>query len=510
MSILDTNAQGLIDAAVNSRVAPPPPPEPGIFKNFGTSAGNYFMRGMAEAGRGLSMAAAAVPVALQWGIDKIDPSGRINDRRLDDSYFRWHDEFFQNAVDYWTPKPQDVGAAGQVLGSVAAGTVQFLANPALAVNTAQMSTAEDLVRRGVDPGAALLAGDLAALGTVAGIRIPIAGRNLWQRLASGVAGNVGQSVVQNAAQQAVLKAANAPSDVVAQFDPLDERGRAIDALMGLAFGAAAHLGARADAPEPQLTQAQRDALMMLNASRQIEDSSVPGKPATLADLNASVDGTRRAIQALLTGNDVQPIDQIVRHDVDPVREAQRAEIAKAVDEVLPKGKPVERPEMGATEPSAGPKAPEPASVVEARRLVDEMRTSGEDVSTFLDRVKPDPAVHNLVVGMAEAADDAPRVEAMLADFARTTEARPTTPGADVAADVVEASRSGKSVTAEAAPPQFDESVRVPTGEFDPKTGEPVTVSANDYVAQAHAEAVAAKSFGRNLFMTAANCLLGAI
>lgn len=398
--------------------------EAGVFDNFASGAGAYFMRGMAEAGRGLSMAVAALPVTAQAAIDKIDPKGRVNDKRLDDSYFRWHDEVFGNAVDHWTPKPGEVGAAGQVLGSVAAGVTQFVANPALAVTTAQMSTAEDLVRQGVDAHAALVAGDIAAISTIAGIKIPIVGKTLAQRIATGVAGNVGQGIAQAGATHALLGAegSGASPTVRAQFDPFDARARTIDALMGAAFGVAAHVGA----PKGEMTPAQKDAVLLMNQARHLEDASLPGRPMTEADITTSVRATREAIDQMLRGEPVS-VEETARGvgmEPDPARAQQHAEAAKVIEaEVPPPAKPIEPPQM--LEPSK------------------------------------------------------PTIDGMLDEKAP---ARPT----------------------------FDDAVRVPTGEFDAKTGEPTTMAANDFIARADAELQNAKMTGLDFFKTAASCLLGVL
>lgn len=420
MSILDANQEDLQTAAVNSQFMPAKAVQPGVFDNFGSTAGNYFMRGMAEVGRSASMAVAAVPVVL----DKVVGGDNMTGKSLADSYFEFHDEVFGRAVDYWTPRPEETGRAGQVVGSLAAGITQFLASPALAVANAQLSTSEDLVRQGVDADAALLAGDIAALGTVAGIALPIVGKNLGQRIGTGVAGNLGQSVATAAATQAVLRSSGAPGKVVEQFDPLDPTGRTVDIVMGAVFGAKAHLDAPASLP-PQST---RDALMTVNQARHLEAVSTPGRPITESDFTAAVDGVRSAIDQMVRGDPVA-VDAPLRFQPDEALNAQRAEMQPLVDEALPPSKPVPAPEMLAFE-EAQPKGAQQAGA----------------------EVKPEAA----------------------------------------------------------AAPRFDDDVRLPTGEFDPKTGEPTTISANDYIARVNEDAAQTKTTAPGLFMAAAECLLGSI
>jgi hypothetical protein len=64
--------------------------------------------------------------------------------------------------------------------------------------------------------------------------------------------------------------------------------------------------------------------------------------------------------------------------------------------------------------------------------------------------------------------------------------------------------------AEAQAPRFAEDVRVPLDEFDTATGERKTVSANDHVAKAEAEALAVKGTAERFMEVAASCLLGVL
>ena len=283
--LLDAHADDLQDAAVNSFRAPPTPaapPQPGMFHNFWSSAGNYYMRGMAETARAVDLLGAVGPVA-------VDAVTGGTDRQ--DAYFREHDDTFNRAVDYWTPKPSEVGAAGQVVGSLGAGIVQFLLNPALLVGTAQLGTSEDLVRAGVSGDAALVAGDVAGLAAAGGIAMPIFGKTLMQRVAAGAFGNLATNVPQAALTQAIVAADGKP-ELAKQCDPWDARARVVDVLLGAVFGGKAHLEHLADAA------------MTLNAARHIEEASTGGRPVPEAELTPMVDATRQAIDELSAGRTV--------------------------------------------------------------------------------------------------------------------------------------------------------------------------------------------------------------
>ena len=403
MGLLDAYSGSLETAATGPQRAPGPPDPPGVFHNFWSSAGNYYMRGMAEAGRAVSMAAGAVPAVA----DKLI-GGDNTGEKFADRYFRWHDQTFGSAVDYWTPKPEDVGAAGQVVGSLAAGITQFLASPSLMVGTSQLSTAEDLVRKGVSADAAMVAGDIAGLANVAGIALPIFGKNLAQRMATGAVGNLATNIPQAAITQQIVKADGKPQ-LAGEFDPWDVRARTVDVLLGAVFGAKAHVDARIS-----------DALMASNAARHIEEASLPVAGRTDADVTKAVDSTRLAVEQMSRGEPVD-VPRVEVRDTAPV-DAYGSEMSKLVDENSPaKGEPFKTPDMLAT-------------------------------------AKPEP------------------VEGQ--------------PKSDV--------------------PQFPESVRLPTGEFDPATGMPKTAPASEVIARAQADAADLKTRAADFMRVAATCLLGGV
>ena len=66
---------------------------------------------------------------------------------LTDRYFKEHDRIFNSAVDYWTPKPNEVGVAGEVTGKLLSMIPMVIASPLGAVATTQLSVAEDLARK---------------------------------------------------------------------------------------------------------------------------------------------------------------------------------------------------------------------------------------------------------------------------------------------------------------------------------------------------------------------------
>ncbi len=276
------------------------PADTGIWQNFGPGAGSYLMRSFAEVGRATSM--------LAIGAESLTPSG-IAMRALrpdmaeaqQDEAFRQHDEVFQDAVDYWTPKPHTVGKAGEIAGQLAGGVIQFAINPALAVGTAQMNTSTDLVREGVDPGAALVAGDIAGIGTAVGVKLPFLGSTFARKAASGAAGNLVQGVATAGATNMLLQSAGRP-DQAAKFDPFDVSARTLDVLLGVAFGGLAHVQTRGGAKIPEMDADQKAALLVVNHSRHLEQSA--GPDASPLELTTHVTQVQKAVEQLLRGERV--------------------------------------------------------------------------------------------------------------------------------------------------------------------------------------------------------------
>ena len=393
MGILEANADSLRLAAEAPQPAPTPDP-PGMFHNFWSSAGNYAMRGMAEAGRALSMAGAVVPVVADKLIGSDNRSTSLTDR-----YFKAHDDYFGAAVDYWTPKPEEVGAAGQITGSLAAGIVQFLANPALVVGTSMLSTSEDLVRKGVPADAALVAGDVAGLATAAGIALPIFGKGLASRVATGAGGNLATNIPQAAITQQIVTAAGKP-ELAQDFNPWDVRARTVDVLLGAVFGGKAHFDARV-----------RDALMATNAARHIESASLPVRGANDAELTQAVDSTRLAIEQLSRGERVAVPEVALRGDMEPALPADHAqELGRLVDESLPP-EPIARPDMTAREV---PPAAQTPDTPQAPQFPDSVKLPTNE----FDPATGAPKYVSANEAIAKARTDAADVKTRAVDFMR--------------------------------------------------------------------------------------------
>jgi hypothetical protein len=141
-------------------------PEPSMWDGFARGTASYAMQTFAKAGREVSMAAAA-PVV---GIETFTGGTELQDR-----FFRWHDDTFGEAVDSWTPRPGEVGVAGQITGQLLATLPMLIASPTATLAVTGLGVSEELVRKGVDPLPAIATGMIQAAGFGLGIYVPIIG-----------------------------------------------------------------------------------------------------------------------------------------------------------------------------------------------------------------------------------------------------------------------------------------------------------------------------------------------
>ena len=379
------------------------PADTGIWQNFGSGTGSYLMRSFAEMGRAASM--------LAIGAESLTPSSMAMRALTPDAFqakqdaeFQTHDELFQGAIDHWTPKANTVGKAAEIVGQLGGGALQFAINPALAVATQQMSTSIDLTREGVDPGAALLAGDVAGIGTAVGVKLPFLGSTFARKAASGAAGNLVQGVATAGATNLLLKAADRP-DQAAKFDPFDPSARALDVLLGVAFGGIAHLQERA---QMRLDADQKAALLTVNQARHLEQSAAPDM--TAPELTQHVTEVQRAVEQLLRGEQVTAGDGIGRPPAGQVEVT--AELQRLATDMGPPPDVIQRPAMSVeAAPVDGTAPPRPAGenidprAVEAQRVL----TQAPDLMLDTGNVLPDGSPERV-----PAADYVARAEAELA------------------------------------------------------------------------------------------------
>lgn len=311
------------EARLNS-LAPVTKAETGVFDNFAVGTAKYAMQGFAKTGRAIDMLGAVGPIAQ----DKIMGTGT----EAQDQYFKEHDEVFGRAVDYWTPKPGEVGVAGEVVGQLLGVLPQVFASPGLAIGSTQLSTSEDLINKGVDATKAQAVGAVQAAGLGLGIWMPILGKTLAQRvLAGGVGFNVAQGAASRGASGAILEGTPAEGT----FKAFDATSVTLDVLLGAAFGGLAHINPamRAEGEAMQkrfadwagnLKPSEVDALATLRQAEHLNVDSMPGKPVDLVDTEAHVQRMRQAIDQLAQDKPVDLSDlPEARIEVDPTRQAEQ-------------------------------------------------------------------------------------------------------------------------------------------------------------------------------------------
>jgi len=348
-------------------------PEPGVFDNFLRGVGMSTMRTAAGlGGRLATMGAAGIARGFEK-LGELHPLGKV-DTTFSDAIFRFHDDVVQNAVDYWTPKPGEVGVAGDIVGQLL-GTLPFVAAaPAATIGGTILSTGTDLVRKGVDPLKAAAVGTVQGAGLATGIWMPVLGNNLWQRMLIGGAGfNVVQGVGTRAASGLILEGTAAAED----FKAFDPTALTLDVLMGLAFGGLVHLspaqraqGARMweriEGWAQGLKPSDKAAILALRQAEHRNVETTPGRLTDIADVAAHGERMRTAIEQTIEGRPVQVEDlPAPRFEPDAVREAEavrvmetmRAEaeaLGKAHDIVL--AEPMSQPKVEPDSPGVAPKA----------------------------------------------------------------------------------------------------------------------------------------------------------
>ncbi len=311
----------------NERLTALPPVQnvdPGMFDGFVRGTGLATMKGFAKAARAVDLLGAIGPItqdAFTGGTE------------AQDKYFAEHDAIFGRAVDYWTPRSNEIGMAGEVMGGLMSVLPQVIVSPGLAVATTQLGTAEDLANVGVTTGKAQAVGAVQGLTLGTGIWMPILGKNLWQRAVIGGAGfNLVQGTGARAASGAILEGTPAAD----MFKAFDGEAMTLDVLMGLAFGGLVHYspaqraqGAKAwdsiEAWAKNLKPSDKAAIATLRDGQHLNLDSTPGKPVSDVDIEAHVNRMRAAIDQIATD---QPVA------VEDIRVPRRtADIAEAPAEV---------------------------------------------------------------------------------------------------------------------------------------------------------------------------------
>jgi hypothetical protein len=343
---------------------------PSPFEGFGLGAGMGIMRGGANLARGASLLTTGTLAVAHDRLSSamgFTPEGSTISQ---DRNFAEHVSTFKAATDYWTPKPNEVGAAGRVVGSLAEMLLPLGAtggNPGLLVGMAQMNTGEDLIDKGVSADVARATGTWQALATGAGFKVPMLGKNLAERVLFGAASNplIGAAT---AAGSADLLKQGGFEEQAKEYNAWDMEARATDTLVGMLFGGVVHLTtpkgeARAARIDPKsdlgkaidaATETQRDALLTQNLAQHVETGTSPGKPKSMDAKNDHVDAMQNALDELDQGKTVSAHVDPAQFDAVPERDKFRSGIESATE--------TERKALGVEKE---PETPQPAGDVAA-------------------------------------------------------------------------------------------------------------------------------------------------
>lgn len=267
-------------------------PEASAWDNFIVGSGKTAMAAIVRGASGADLM-RAVPEILT---DAITGGTEAQDR-----FFAQHEETFRNAVDYWTPRPDEVGAAGQIVGELLGLLPVVIASPHAAVAGVTAGTAEELTKRGVTPGKSTTVGVIQGAGLATGVWMPFLGGSLPAKMVIGAGSNVGIGVGTRGLSGAVLQNTQAAGD----FKAFDATALTLDALLGAAFGGVAHLKTRGE-----IKQARRkDAIKALKGDAELQQR-------VLEELGLSQDNAAEFFAQL-----------------DELKQ-ERAEIVRAADEAI--------------------------------------------------------------------------------------------------------------------------------------------------------------------------------
>lgn len=240
-------------------------------------------------------------------------------------------EFRIRAKDF-TPKPEEVGMAGQIVHGVSsslakAGAYALATGPAAPVLFGAdmgINRAQELSDQGVDAGTAVAAGLTTGVASAVGLRLPAAmGATRLQSAALGAAVNPALNVAEVGSIRLMLE--HADYDKIAnQYDPLDPVSLSVAAITGGAFGAVFH-GGKAHSPRgeppaegPKLSADEHAAALTMHEVYVVGDSALTA-PGDVSAANVARDLQAAARDQLDAGEAVSVAQRL---EPDPERLGQ--------------------------------------------------------------------------------------------------------------------------------------------------------------------------------------------
>lgn len=378
----------------------------GFFDGTAYGAGMGVARGAANLARNVSLLAGGTVATV---LDQVDNAGATTYR---DRYFKFHDETFQSAADYWTPTASEVGTMGRIIGGLGEAVAPLALGPIGApamVGSMAASPMIDLARQGVRPEDAIPVGLAQGTAAAVGFRIPFVGNTLTQRMAAGAAGNLATNVPAQIASQGVLRTGGYEAAIIDQYDPWDVEARGVDVLAGAVFGAVAHA-----------------AMVSAKNAKHYQSDSAPRPPADQTEAAIHSRGMDATLEQMIAGEPVNVPGDVARQFADaPVRpdpamlaaiEDVVPDLAARVDEaalrepVVPDAMAPPADAVPTTPDAPAPKPAEPSAIPELTRA----RAILEAAPDLMVRLDDDSTVR--------AADLVAEMEADYAQTARDADA----------------------------------------------------------------------------------------
>lgn len=324
-------------------------------RGLAKGVGLGIMRGGAGAARAGGFAAAGLLANAEFGSSEeapLDTSARAAAApEALDPLFSGLDEYGNSAVDYWTPRPNEVGKVGQILGGLGEIVAPLAAGgPAALIATQELGRAVDLSRAGVDAPRSVAGGVLSGAATATGFKIPILGRTLTSRLATGAAGNAAFGLASRTAEHALLA-----DEYPEQAPPiLDVASVTTDTLTGLLFGGLHH--ASEPAINPRLKPSEVDALLTARTAKSFGQETTPGAPDSITAEVGHQSALEEALTQLSRGEPVDVSESIGDHPstfTDNGHIAESVELARTVAAEEPTDVPYARDSVQSEAAGAG-------------------------------------------------------------------------------------------------------------------------------------------------------------
>ena len=307
---------------------PEAPEGPGIWSGMGKGSGMGLMKGFAEVGRNAAMAAAVPALVVDAATERASSAARWltgmdlpRGTSLADTVFEQIDETFNPAVKFWEAKPEEVGAAGQVLGALAnMGSKAMIGGASGLVANEQLSMSIELAQKGASTAAAVAGGVTRGTTTAIGLAIPAAlGPTRLTSAAIGAAVNPVIGIADRAALSGILSAEGL-TKAAQEYRPFDPVQLSVDAAFGAVFGAIFKTPAPkkakpgvVEAPAikgetPLLREAAQTALLHSEAEKGRLTPPMPFDAAESIRLNAEAEARAIAGEAPMIVHPDTPID----------------------------------------------------------------------------------------------------------------------------------------------------------------------------------------------------------